>query len=138
MAEAFFKTFGPDLQVCSAGTVPASQVNRRAIAVMKEIGIDMTSQYPKSVGQFLDQTFDYVLTVCDDARESCPVFTGNVGRSLHLGFQDPSFVSGTDAEVWSVYRSVRDEMREKLGRLYEEELKGETGDPPAPEAGFGG
>jgi arsenate reductase len=125
MAEAFFRSFDPNLRVFSAGTAPASHVSRRAIAVMKEIGFDLTGQYPKSVDQYLDQEFDYVVTVCDDARESCPVFTGKVRRRAHIGFRDPSLVSGTDDQVCETFRSVRDEMKERLRAWYEKELRGE-------------
>jgi arsenate reductase len=88
---------------------------------MKEIGIDLTGQYPKSVDRFVTQQFDCVITVCDGARESCPVFTGRVGKLVHLGFRDPSVASGTDDQVWEVFRSVRDEMKERLDKWYEEE-----------------
>jgi len=110
MAEAFLRAFDPHLEVHSAGTFPAGSVNPRTIAVMQERGISLTGAAPKGVRQFLDTAFDYVVTVCDDAREACPVFTGIVGRTLHRGFPDPAAAVGTESEVMEVYRRVRDEI----------------------------
>ncbi len=118
MGEGFLKSFDSDLEVFSAGTYPASQVHRRAIAVMNEIGLDISEQYPKSVDQFLKKEFDYVITVCDDAKESCPLFTGKVRNRLHIGFEDPSNVFGTEEKILSEFRRVRDEIGKSLRDLY--------------------
>ena len=118
MAEAFLKSFDPQLEVYSAGTHPSSQVHPKAIAVMKEAGIDLTKAYPKSVDQFLTQPFDYVVTVCDSAKETCPVFTGRVKHRLHIGFDDPAEAHGTDEAVLSVFRRVRDEIKQEFMKFY--------------------
>jgi arsenate reductase len=122
MAEGFLKSFDPDLKVNSAGTSPSTQVSRCAIAVMTEIGIDITKQYPKSVDQFLDKTFDFVITVCDDAKETCPLFTGKVGKRLHIGFKDPSNATGAEDKIMAEFRRVRDEIGERFKRFYGEEM----------------
>jgi arsenate reductase len=77
---------------------------------MQEIGIDISSNHPKLVDQFLEDEFDYVITVCDNAKESCPLFTGKVGQRLHIGFEDPAAVKGTEETVLPVYRSIRDQI----------------------------
>jgi arsenate reductase len=118
MAEGFLKSFDSKLEVFSAGTNPAPRISSRAIQVMKEIGIDISNGYPKSVDQFINEPFDYVITVCDHAKEVCPVFTGIVGTQLHIGFDDPAMANGTEEEVLQVYRRVRDEIREQFNKFY--------------------
>jgi arsenate reductase len=78
---------------------------------MAEIGIDISQQIPQQVDEYLETDFDYVITVCDGAKEICPVFTGKVKRRLHIGFEDPADATGTDEEKMPVYRKVRDEIR---------------------------
>jgi arsenate reductase (thioredoxin) len=114
MAEGFVKSFDNNLEVYSAGTSPARQVHSKAIQVMEELGIDLSKNYPKNVDQFLDQEFDYVITVCNHAKETCPVFLGDVKHRLHIGFSDPAEALGTDEEILTAFRSVRDEIREKF------------------------
>jgi arsenate reductase len=123
MAEGFLRSFDPALQVYSAGTKPARQVDPRAILVMKEAGVNISRSVPKNVKRFLAVPFDYVITVCDHARETCPVFTGAVQHRLHMGFDDPAEATGSEEEQLLVYRRVRDEMREKLLRFYKESLE---------------
>jgi arsenate reductase len=77
---------------------------------MKEIGIDISSHYPKKVDQFVNESFDYVITVCDDANEKCPVFTGSVKHRLHIGFPDPAKAQGSREEKLTIYRNVRDSI----------------------------
>ena len=120
MAEGYLKSIDPRLEVYSAGTNPSSQIHPKAVEVMKGIGIDISKGYPKLVDQFLDQTFDYVITVCDDAKETCPVFTGKVDHRLHIGFDDPADARGTEEEILAVFRRVRDEIREDFGKFYED------------------
>ncbi len=108
MAEGFLKSFHPDWEILSAGTRPASNVNPYAIRVMREKGIDISGEYPKPVDRFTGDEFDYVVTVCDGAREVCPVFTGKVTHRMHIGFEDPADAVGTDEEVLPVYRRIRD------------------------------
>lgn len=122
MAEGFFKSFDPRLEVFSAGTVPAGQVNPYAVKVMNEIGIDISAQTSDHVDKYIDQPFDYVITVCDDANEKCPVFVGQVKHRLHIGFDDPADATGTDDQIIAVYRRVRDEIRETFENFFEQEI----------------
>ena len=122
MAEGFLKALDNTLDVHSAGTDPASRVHPRAIAVMKEIGVDISGGHPKSVDQFLKEEFDYVITVCDNAKETCPVFSGKVRHRLHIGFDDPTGASGTDAYVLSEFRRVRDEIGFRFRQFYEQNI----------------
>jgi arsenate reductase len=119
MAEGFLKSFDSKLEVYSAGTKPAERVNPKAIQVMQEMGIDISKNYPKDVEQFVNESFDYVITVCDNAKETCPVFTGKVGQQLHIGFEDPAEATGTEEEVLAVFRRVRDEIKEKFWEFYQ-------------------
>ena len=113
MAEAILgRIGGPDFEVHSAGTHPGD-VNPLTIGALSEIGIDWSDARSKSVSEFLDQPFDYVITVCDQAREACPVFPG--GRvSLHWGFDDPAAAHGTVDEQQAVFRRVRDEISARV------------------------
>lgn len=119
MAEGFLKSLDRELDVFSAGTRPAGKVNPNAVEVMNEIGISLESQHPKDVNIFLNEPFDYVITVCDNAKEVCPVFTGKVKHRLHIGFEDPYDAAGTKEEILSVYRKVRDEIRTEFSKFYE-------------------
>jgi arsenate reductase (thioredoxin) len=123
MAEGILKNIDPSLQVFSAGVFPASRVSSKTVLVMKEIGIDISAAYPKNVDKFLKDSFDYVITVCDNARETCPVFTGKVNHRIHMGFEDPGFTEGTEEEILEAHRKVRDEIREKFKAFYIESLK---------------
>jgi len=118
MAEGYLKSLDPELEVDSAGTDPETDVNPIAVIAMKEIGIDISGHKTKSVGQFVNGTFDYVITACDDARETCPVFTGKVKHRLHIGFEDPARVQGTDEHKLAVYKRVRNEIIDEFGKLY--------------------
>jgi len=108
MAEGILKNKYPEWEIFSAGTRPEIHVNPNAIKVMKEIGIDIYKHYPKLVDTFTSQSFDFVITVCDNAKEICPIFTGKVGKRIHIGFEDPADAVGTDEEILQVYRKVRD------------------------------
>ena len=113
MAEGLLRhDAGSRFWVESAGTKP-SIVRPEAIEVMKEVGIDITSHRSKHVDEFAGQNFDYVLTVCDNAKESCPVFFGKATR-LHHSFNDPAAVEGSEEKRLSVFRQVRDELRSYL------------------------
>ncbi|MCX6224278.1 MAG: arsenate reductase ArsC [Bacteroidia bacterium] len=112
MALGFLKSFHPDWEVLSAGTKPAERVNKYAIKVMAEKGIDITGEHPKPVDQFIQDKFDYVVTVCSGAREVYPVFTGKVRHRIHIGFDDPADAAGTENEIMPVYRRVRDQIEE--------------------------
>ena len=123
MAEGFLKSYNSGLEVYSAGTDPSLKVVPKAIQVMKEGGIDISKNYPKKVDQFLNDYFDYIITVCDNAKETCPVFIGKVGRRLHISFEDPASATGTEEEVLIVFRKVRDEIKKEFDQFYEKCLK---------------
>ena len=109
MAEGLVNAFyGDRLEAHSAGTEP-SEVNPLTIRVMAEIGIDISGHHSKGVEDFLDQDFEYVVTVCDHANETCPFFPGGKER-IHRGFQDPAAVEGNEDEKLAVFRRVRDEI----------------------------
>lgn len=123
MAEGFLKSFDSELEVFSAGTKPSNQVHPKAIQVMKEVGIDLSKNYPKMVDKFLNDSFDYVITVCDNAKETCPVFVGKVTNRLHMGFEDPADATGTEEEILSVFRKVRDQIKNEFLEFYNKEIK---------------
>jgi len=100
MAEGILKSFDPDLEVYSAGTRPAERVHPAAVEAMREIGLDISGSQPKDVAQFLSQPFDFVITVCDHANETCPVFHGLVQRRVHIGFQDRPRRKGRPRKCW--------------------------------------
>ena len=114
MAEGLLRhDAGEEFDVQSAGTRP-TEVRSEAIVVMKELGIDISGHMSKHVNEFEGQQFDYVITVCDNAKESCPLFIGAVKR-LHQSFEDPPVASwGSDEERIAVFRRVRDELRAYL------------------------
>lgn len=114
MAHGILESLAPSLVVCSAGTSPAAQVNPKAVEAMRELGIDISAHTPKDVRAYLDEPWDYVITVCGGANEKCPVFMGEVGNRLHIGFDDPSDAVGSEEFVMSEFRRVRDEIKEKF------------------------
>jgi len=118
MAEGFLKQFNPQWEIYSAGTKPAEKVNPYAIYVMNEIGIDISSNTPKMVDQFLDQEFDYVITVCDGAKETCPMFTGKVKHRLHIGFEDPAEAMGSEEFILNEFRRIRDQIKNEFYAFY--------------------
>ncbi len=99
-------------EVFSAGTRP-SFVHPKAIAVMREIGIDISAQRSKSVQEFAGRTFDIIITVCDSAKEACPAFPGKAKR-LHWSFKDPAAATGREDEILGVFRKVRDQIQSKI------------------------
>jgi len=109
--------------VKSAGTQPADEVNPKAVKVMEEEGIDISNHKPEMVNKYLNENWDYVITVCDDANETCPFFPGEVRHRLHIGFEDPSHAIGTDEFIWSEFIRVRNEIKEAFKKLYTEEIK---------------
>jgi arsenate reductase (thioredoxin) len=111
MAEGLLRAdYGETFEVESAGT-RATQVRPEAIAVMKEIGIDISGHRSKVVDEFANDSFDYVLTVCDNAKESCPIYPGHANR-IHHSFEDPGAVQGSEEERLSAFRKVRDQIRD--------------------------
>lgn len=122
MAHGFLQSFDKNLTVCSAGTEPALQVNPKAVAVMNEIGIDISHHKPTMVDEYLNEEWDFVITVCDHANETCPAFFGKVKNRLHMGFEDPSHAAGTEDFIWNEFRRVRDEIKEAFKKIYNEKI----------------
>jgi arsenate reductase len=119
MAEGLLRhDAGQRFQVESAGTKPTS-VRTEAIAVMRELGIDISAHRSKSVEEFAGQSFDSVITVCDNARESCPVFFGSANR-LHHSFEDPAALNGPEEARLALFRRVRDQLRAYLAAFARE------------------
>ena len=120
MAEGLLREFGGDcFRAFSAGTDPRP-VHPKAVGAMKEIGIDISAQASKSIDRFLNDRFDVVITVCDRANESYPVFPGDVKR-IHWSLDDPAEVAGTEEEKMGVFRRVRNEIKERINVYLSEE-----------------
>jgi arsenate reductase len=114
MAEGLLRQLGGDrFEVYSAGSDPAGYVHPVAIKVMAEIGIDISRHRSKHMNQFIDEPFDYVITVCDAAAEACPLFPGPAQR-LHWPFDDPAKAEGSEDQRLPVFRRVRDEIRDQV------------------------
>lgn len=122
MAHGFLQLFNKNLDVYSAGTKPAERVNPMAAKVMSEVGIDLSSHTPQSIQTYLDQEWDYVITVCGGANADCPTFTGKVKHRLHIGFDDPSDAVGTPEFIESEFHRVRDEIQKRFYEFYKKEL----------------
>jgi arsenate reductase (thioredoxin) len=120
MAEAWLNRLGHGaIEAFSAGSRPAGYVHPLAVQVMAEAGLDISRHRSKPVNDFLGQAFDYVITVCDDAAESCPVFPGQ-GTRVHWGFEDPARTEGDENLRLHAFRSVRDGLRERIEALVAE------------------
>jgi len=104
---------GETWEARSAGTKPAEAVHPVAVKAMEEVGIDISTRVPELVNVYLDKPWDLVVTVCDSARETCPVFPRAV-ETLHISFPDPAGAEGTDEEIMAVFRTVRDAIRDCL------------------------
>ena len=122
MAHGFLQSFDPKLTVCSAGTEASGKLNAKAVKAMAEIGIDISHHTSDSVDKYLGEEWDYVITVCGGANESCPAFTGQVKQRLHIGFDDPSHATGTDEFIWSEFIRVRDEINAGFRKFYDDNL----------------
>ncbi|OFY49317.1 MAG: protein tyrosine phosphatase [Bacteroidetes bacterium GWF2_41_31] len=123
MAHGFLQSFDNNITVCSSGTEPAKQVNQTAVKVMKEVGIDISHHTPKMVDAYLKEKWDYVITVCDHAHETCPLFMGKVNHRLHIGFEDPSHATGSDEFILSEFHRVRDQIKNEFYTLYMDVIK---------------
>lgn len=123
MAHGFLQSFDPTITVCSAGTEASGKLNQKAVAVMKEAGIDISRHTSDPVDLYLDEEWDYVITVCGGANEACPAFIGKVKHRLHIGFDDPSHAVGTEEFIWSEFRRVRDEIKEGFWKFYDESIR---------------
>lgn len=123
MAHGFMQSFDPRLEVYSGGTKIADRVNPQAVAVMNEAGIDISNHHPVSVDHYLNEAWDYVITVCNGAKESCPVFSGQVKHKLHIGFDDPSHATGSSEFIDAEFHRVRDEIKNAFYELYVNQIK---------------
>lgn len=123
MAHAFLQSLNTKLEVRSAGTNPAPEVHPLAVKVMGEAGLDISSHKPTRVDEYINETWDYVITVCGDANENCPVFIGDVKNRLHIGFEDPAKVTGTEEFVLSEFRRIRDEIKQRFTEFYDDKKK---------------
>jgi len=123
MAHGFMQSFDSRITVCSAGTKAAGKLNAGAVAAMKEIGIDISQHTSDQVETYLNEAWDYVITVCGGANEACPAFIGDVKHRLHMGFDDPSHVVGSEDYIKSEFRRVRDQIKDGFYKLYVEVIK---------------
>jgi len=123
MAEGFLKRIDPTLHVCSAGTNPSAKIHPFAVKVMTEIGIDISGGQPENIDRYLNERWDYVITVCDNAKETCPVFSGTVKKHLHIGFEDPAEAKGTEEEILAAFRQIREEIQEDFLNFYQKYIK---------------
>lgn len=113
--------FTDRIEAFSAGTEPKG-LNPRAVQVMVEVGIDISGNSSDHVSKYEGQPFDYVITLCGDANEKCPLFFGGTKR-LHMGFPDPPKTDGADEKLLSIYRALRDDIRRRLGEFFRRELE---------------
>ena len=123
MAHGFLQSFDKNLEVFSAGTEASGKLSSRAVQVMNEIGINISHHTSDSVEKYLNDEWDYVITVCGGANEKCPTFLGKVKQRLHIGFDDPSHAIGTDEFIMSEFYRVRDEIKEAFLEFYNSNIK---------------
>ena len=123
MAHGFLKSFDKNLEVYSAGTEASGKLNANAVKAMKEIGIDISNHTSDSIEKYLDEEWDFVITVCGGANEACPAFHGKVKNRLHIGFDDPSHAKGTEEFIWSEFVRVRDEIKSAFKEFYIKNVK---------------
>ena len=123
MAHGFLKSYNKALKVFSAGIHPAKKVNSLAVKVMAEKQTDISEHTPHNVSEYIDESWDYVITVCGEANETCPVFGGDVKKRLHIGFDDPSKAQGTNEFIENEFRRVRDLLSHAFYEFYRQELK---------------
>jgi arsenate reductase len=122
MAHGILQSIDNKLVVRSAGTEPAERVNPLAVKVMNEIGIGIGNNKPKNVNEYLYEDWDYVITVCDQANESCPVFIGSVKTRIHIGFEDPSKAIGSEEYILSEFRRIRDKIKDDFFNFHKKYL----------------
>ena len=123
MAHGILQSLDPNMEVFSAGTKPAEKVNPKVVKVMNEIGIDISGHIPHNVADYTDEPWDYVITVCGGAKETCPVFNGKVSKRIHIGFDDPSEIQGEEETVLHEFRKTRDEIKEQFTKFYNDNLR---------------
>ncbi len=120
MAHGFLQSFDKTLKVFSAGTEASGRLNEGAVKAMAEVGVDISTHTSDSVERYLGEAWDYVITVCGGANQSCPAFVGNVAQRLHIGFDDPSHAVGSEEFIVSEFRRVRDEIEVKFREFYQQ------------------
>ena len=118
MAHGFLQSFAPTWTVASAGTQASGKLNDKAVEVMKEVGIDISHHTSDNVEKYLNDEWDYVITVCGGAKETCPAFAGQVKHKLHIGFDDPSETIGTPDEIHADFIRVRDQIKKAFYDFY--------------------
>lgn len=123
MAHGFLQSFDKNITVRSAGTQAAGRLNEGAVKAMAEVGIDISHHTSDPVEMYLGKEWDYVITVCGGANETCPMFTGKVKNRLHIGFDDPSHAVGTSEFIESEFRRVRDEIKSRFYEFFIREIK---------------
>ena len=123
MAHGFLQSFDSSITVCSAGTQASGKLNQKAVAVMKEAGVDISNHTSDSVDKYLKEEWDYVITVCGGANEECPAFFGKVKHRLLMGYDDPSHAEGTEEFIRSEFIRVRDEIKEGFYKFYIEQIR---------------
>ncbi|NDV96135.1 arsenate reductase ArsC [Dysgonomonas sp. 521] len=118
MAHGFLQSFDSKLSVYSAGTKASGKLNPKAVEVMKDAGIDISHHTSNNVEKYLNDEWDYVITVCGGAKETCPIFSGKVKHQLHIGFDDPSDAEGTPEFIQSEFIRVRGQIKEAFYNFY--------------------
>lgn len=118
MAHGFLQSYAPSWTIASAGTEASGKLNAKAVDVMHEVGIDISHHTSDSVDKYINDEWDYVITVCGGAKETCPTFTGVVKHRLHIGFDDPSETVGTTEEIYADFIRVRNQIRTTFYELY--------------------
>jgi arsenate reductase (thioredoxin) len=119
MAHGFLQSFDNKLIVRSAGTEPTGSINQKAVEVMNEVGIDISHHTSDPVEKYLNEDWDYVITVCGEANEACPFFPGKVGTRLHFGFEDPSKAKGSEEFIHSEFIHIRDKIQKAFRNFYD-------------------
>ncbi len=117
MAEGFINSLSAEFEVVSAGTKPGLKVNAYAVKVMNEVGIDISSNSPKDVNLFVNSNFDYLITLCSNAKQLLPQFKGNIQNRLYIEIADPADAKGSDEEILAVYRRTLYNIKENFSKL---------------------
>ncbi len=123
MAHGFLEHFDNNLIVRSAGTEASGKIAQKAVEVMNEIGIDISNHTSDSIDKYIDEEWDYVITVCGGANETCPAFVGEVKNRIHIGFDDPVNAKGSEEFILNEYRRVRDEIEYAFKNFYIKNLR---------------
>lgn len=123
MAHGFLQSFDEDITVCSAGTKASGKLNPKAVEAMKLADIDISHHTSDSVEKYLNEEWDYVITVCGGANETCPTFIGRVKERLHIGFDDPSDATGTPEFIDNEFIRVRNEIKEAFYEFYKTKIQ---------------